>query len=110
MNTKRAVITQLISLMDATRDAAISSIKLAKPDEPRPMGQFPVSQSLGEFNMAAEMIKRIVNLDITAEIIIAAYQPGIITELVRQQAIDFDDPRSVNSVINDWLGINMVED
>ncbi|MFT8386372.1 MAG: hypothetical protein ABF723_13625 [Lentilactobacillus hilgardii] len=114
--TKQLVLNDLISLMDATRNKAITSIKLVKPDDPYPYhpnlasGPVPSNPSLAQFNVASELAKRLLNGDPTAEGIVGQYQPGIIGELVKQYEVDYENPRNVKMVVNTWLGISSLEE
>lgn len=115
-NTKQTVLDELISLMDATRDKAIASIKLVKPDDPISYhpnlanGPIPSDSNLAQFNVASELAKRILNDDPTAPAIVAQYQSGIILELTKQHEVDYENPRNVKRVINTWLGITELND
>ncbi|GAF36762.1 hypothetical protein [Lentilactobacillus farraginis] len=114
-NTKQTVLNDLISLMDATRDKALTGVKLVRPgdlDSYHPNlanGPIPSDPNLAKFNVASELAKRILNADVTVETIVGQYQPGIINELIKQHVVDYENPRNVKNVVDVWLGIAELE-
>lgn len=114
--TKQSVLNDLITLMNATQDAAITSIEVAETDRPHSYQPaltkepIPSNPSLAQFNVASELAKRILNDQPEAATLVNQYQPGIIAQLIEQHQVDYENPRNVVKVVNRWLGIASLDD
>ncbi|EHL96469.1 hypothetical protein HMPREF9103_02377 [Lentilactobacillus parafarraginis F0439] len=117
--TKESIIRDLIDIMTANEGGAIRTLAMqiskshsgkvtAIHHTPMPDESIPANYNLARFNIAAELTKRMMNDVPTAKAIIERYRPGIVTELAVNHPTDYNDPHHVAEVVDEWLGIQTI--